>query len=333
MLQATNARTLPMQMNSVRHIEPWRGTIDPYQLLDAHIGTHYVDNNNFLRSSSYKEGFAKMADSIKDNYYLNKGAFSRPRANAINYQIENPEEVASQLISAMPEIEKAVMSNRQMLAHPSLEPENYTMAGASLHRGISFKTPEEADRFLQQYEEGAIIEQPGFTSTTIDEDVADRFTSYHNKNTPDTAIKFQYYPSKTTGAINAYNVSDHPNAYELNEWMMPPNSRVKVLSVNPPDGVWDKVTRVMLQDATGELTTKEQTAKNILGRMKPRLANLAKIEPEPGHKIASFEQRPDGYVQSYVNQEPYKLLTQEEAQVAIDKLRPNPQWQISQKNM
>jgi len=115
--------------------------------------------------------------------------------------------------------------------------------------------------------------------------------------------------------------------------MMPPNSRVKVLNVFPPDGVWNKETRVQLQDATGELTTKEQTAKNILGRMKPRLANLAGVEPEPGRKIASFEQRPDGYVQSYVNQEPYKLLTQEEAQAAIEKLRPNPQWQINQKNM
>jgi len=51
MLQATSAETLPMRLNSVRHIAPYQGSLDPQDLLDLYVGdTNYRQINKALRS-------------------------------------------------------------------------------------------------------------------------------------------------------------------------------------------------------------------------------------------------------------------------------------------
>jgi len=128
--------------------------------------------------------------------------------------------------------------------------------------------------------------------------------------------------SKSFPAYDADNPTE-------SEYLYPPGQRFKVTDriYNNNDG------SQFTLEPTNEQTSTEQRTSGILSRMKPRLANLAGVEPEPGHRMAAFEQRPDGYVQSYVDGNPYKLLDETEADVAIDKLRPNPQWQMSYKNM
>lgn len=56
MLQRTSAETLPMQLNSVRHIEPYKGSMEPQDLLDLYVGNYdSTVINKILRSPNIEQ--------------------------------------------------------------------------------------------------------------------------------------------------------------------------------------------------------------------------------------------------------------------------------------
>lgn len=224
-------------------------------LLDLYVSRHYEDINNFLRYPDRKIGYKKAVSSIDDNY------FQYPygdRASSRLIEYDNPESVASQVIASIPNFNR-VLRTRPMLYAENVPPEDYDYTSL-LYRGTSFGSQEELNHLLaSDFAVGNTVGLKGFTSTSKKPSVANRFTNYHRgKNYP---LKFEYLPNSETGYIKAYQMPD-PFGEGLEEYIIPHNSKFKVVDVYQSSDTVDNIPIVFLQD------------QNIIPMQKSRVARL-----------------------------------------------------------
>lgn len=182
-----------------------------------------------------------------------------------------------------------------------------------ISRGLHFKNKVDYNNFINQHQVGSIVEYPAFTSTTILPDTQEGFASKRQGEIP---VFQDIIPQPGSNIVNGRDVNNPAEG----ERLYPPGQRFKVVDSNQ----LNNGTQMVLQE-TLELPYKEQRVADILGRMKPRTAEIVRDKQK---RRADFIKQGSGTYQTFIDGKMYKTLTPEQMQRAVSNTQ-NEGWQVS----